>query len=62
MKAESKFIYKFIKILSNGAEKQVLVTNSTLDVEYHAYIDSCRANKMHWKLVRIYDGKIMFEG
>lgn len=55
-------MYKFIKILGNGAEKQVLVTNSTLDVEYHAYIDWCRANKMHWKLVRVYDGKIMFQG
>lgn len=55
-------MYKFIKILSNGAEKQVLVTNSTLDVEYHAYINWCRENKMHWKLVRVYDGKIMFQG
>ena len=54
-------MYKFYKILPNGYEKLVLVTDSTLDAEYHAYINWCRENNMRWKLVN-WEGKIKFQG
>ena len=53
-------MYTFFKVFENGAEKKVLKTNSTLDIEYHAYINWCRDNNVGWRLVRDYDGKVMF--
>lgn len=55
-------MYKFIKILHNGKEKHCATFNSTLDPEYHAYINWCRDNKMNWKLVDKLTGKIKFQG
>jgi hypothetical protein len=53
-------MYTFFKVFANGKQKQVLKTQSTLDVEYHAYINWCRENNVGWRLVRDYDGKVMF--
>ena len=55
-------MYKFYKIFQNGNEKYCATFNSTLDPEYHAYINWCKENDMNWKLVRSSDNKIMFEG
>ena len=53
---------KFIKILHNGNEKHCATFNSTLDAEYHAYIEWCRDNNMRWKLVVKSTGEIKFKG
>ena len=53
-------MYTFVKVFANGGEKKVLKTQSTLDVEYHAYINWCRENNVGWRLVRDYDNKVMF--
>lgn len=55
-------MYKFYKIFKNGFEKYCDTFNSTLDPRYHAYVNWCRENDMKWKLVRIFDNKVMFEG
>lgn len=59
-------MYKFYKLLGEGPNgsiwKYTGTFNSTLDPEYHAYINWCRENNMRWKLVRVFDQKIMFEG
>lgn len=55
-------MYKFYKIFASGAAKYCLTCNSTLDAEYHAYINWCQENNMHWKLVRTYDNKVMYQG
>lgn len=44
-------MYKFYKIFPNGKEKYCETFNSTLDPEYHAYINWCRENGIDWKLV-----------
>lgn len=56
------FTYTFYKILSNGNKKAVHYTDSTLDPEYHAYINWCRENNMRWQMVRNFDNKVMWEG
>ena len=53
-------MYKFYKIFPNGKEKYAESFNSTLDANYHAYINWCRDNNIGWKLVSTYDGKIKF--
>lgn len=53
-------LYKFYKIFPNGHKKYVHGTESTLDPEYHGYINWCRENKMSWELIRTFDGKIMY--
>lgn len=55
-------MYKFYKLLGNGNWKKADTFNSTLDPNYHAYINWCREHNMKWKLVRKFDDKIMFEG
>lgn len=55
-------MYKFYKILSNGKEKYCATFNSTLDPNYHAYIDWCRLYGIKWKLVWTYDNSIKFQG
>jgi hypothetical protein len=54
-------MYTFFKIFPNGKEKYCGVFQSTLDPEYHAYINWCRENSIGWKLVGS-DGKIKFQG
>jgi hypothetical protein len=49
--------YKFYKIFPNGKEKYAETFDSTLDPEYHAYINWCKENNVDWKLVDS-DGKI----
>lgn len=53
-------MYKFYKIFSDGKRKYVGKFNSTLDPEYHAYINWCKENKMDWCLISTYDGKIKY--
>jgi hypothetical protein len=55
-------MYKFYKLLGDGKWKYASIFNSMLDPNYHAYINWCKENDMRWKLVRISDGKTMFEG
>ncbi len=54
-------MFEFIKILHNGKEKKCETFNSTLDAEYHAYINWCKENNMNWKLVDKSSGKIKFQ-
>lgn len=53
-------MYKFYKLLDSGKWKYYDTFNSTLDPYYHAAINYCRENNMKWKLVRVFDNKIMF--
>jgi hypothetical protein len=53
--------YKFYKLLGNKW-KYADTFYSTLDPEYHSYINWCKENDIRWKLVRVFDEKIMFEG
>ena len=53
-------MYKFYKVFSTGKEKYCAMFNSTLDPEYHSYINWCKEYKIKWKLVRTYDLKIIF--
>ena len=55
-------MYKFYKVFPNGKEKYCETFNSTLDPEYHAYINWCRENKINWKLVRVFDNAVVFSG
>ena len=55
-------MYKFYKIFQTGKEKYCATFNTTLDPEYHAYIQWCRDNNVKWKLVRVSDNQIVFEG
>lgn len=54
-------MYTFYKIFPGGKKKYCATFNSTLDPEYHGYINWCRENEIDWELVRTYDGKVMFE-
>lgn len=54
-------MYKFYKLLPSGTWKYCATFNSTLDPEYHAYINWCREYKMHWKLIWTYDNSIKFQ-
>lgn len=54
-------MYKFYKIFPNSVEKYVGTFHSTLDPEYHAYINWCKENDISWKLVRTSDNKIMYK-
>jgi len=54
-------MYKFYKIFSNGKEKYCATFESTLDPEYHAYVNWCNENKMEWKLVWTYNNSIKFQ-
>lgn len=54
-------MYKFYKIFPNGKEKYADTFNSTLDPNYHAYINWCRENNIGWKLVRVFDNCVMFK-
>lgn len=55
-------MYKFYKIFPNGKEKYCDTFNSTLDPNYHAYINWCRENDIRWKLVRTFDNLIIYQG
>ena len=55
-------MYKFYKLLESGVWKYTDTFNSTLDPNYHSYINWCRDNSVKWKLVRTFDQKLMFEG
>lgn len=55
-------MYKFYKVFSSGHEKYCETFNSTLDANYHSYINWCEENGMSWKLVRVFDNKIMYQG
>ena len=52
--------YKFIKILHSGKEKVCATFDTTLDPEYHAYINWCNENGMGWKLVDL-EGNIKYQ-
>lgn len=54
-------MYKFYKLLPSGKWKYADTFNSTLDPNYHAYINWCKKYGMKWKLVRVFDDKIVFE-
>ena len=54
-------MYKFYKMFPNGKEKYCDTFNSTLDPNYHAYINWCRENKIEWKLVNTSDNTIKFK-
>ncbi len=53
-------MYKFFKVFSNGKEKYCDTFRSTLDPNYHAYINWCNENGIGWKLVGS-DGKVKFQ-
>lgn len=56
-------MYKFYKWMEKSQKwKYADTINSTWDANYHAYINWCKENNVKWKLVRVFDGKIMFEG
>jgi hypothetical protein len=55
-------MYKFYKIFANDKRKYVETFNSTLDPNYHAYINWCEQNKVNWELIRVSDNKVMFNG
>jgi len=55
-------MYKFYKLLGNNNWKYTDTFNSTLDPEYHSYINWCTENNVRWKLVRSFDNTIMFQG
>ena len=55
-------MYKFYKQLHSGVWKYVDTFNSTLDPNYHDRINWCRENKMNWKLERVFDGVIVYQG
>ena len=55
-------MYKFYKLLGSGKWKYADTFNSTLDPNYHEYINWCKMNNVRWKLVRVHDDKIMYEG
>jgi hypothetical protein len=44
-------MYKFYKIFSNGSKKYCYTFNSTLDPEYHAYINWCKENNIDWEVI-----------
>lgn len=54
-------MYKFYKIFPNGSKKYCATFESTLDPEYHAYINWCRENEFDWELIRVFDNKVMFQ-
>lgn len=43
-------MYKFYKIFVSGTKKYCATFNSTLDPEYHSYINWCKENNMEWVL------------
>ena len=47
--------------MPSGNWKYSETYNSTLDPSYHALIACCEANNMEWKLVRVFDNKVMYE-
>jgi len=55
-------MYKFYKIFPNGTRKYCDTFNSTLDPEYHAYINWCKENDMHWELIEVSTNKVKFNG
>jgi len=55
-------MYKFYKLLDSGIWKYADTFNSTLDPEYHSYINWCTENDIRWKLVRVSDNVTMFKG
>jgi hypothetical protein len=55
-------MYKFYKLLGNDKWKYADTFNSTLDPNYHEYINWCKVNNVKWKLVRTSDNKIMYGG
>lgn len=52
-------MYKFYKIFKNRSKKYCHTCDSTLDPEYHAYINWCRDNDIGWELVRVSDNKVI---
>ena len=52
-------MYMFYKIFKNGSKKYCHTCDSTLDPEYHAYINWCRDNDVGWELVRVSDNKVI---
>ena len=55
-------MYRFYRLIPSGNWKYADTFNSTLDPNYHATINWCRDNNIRWKLVRVFDEKIMFQG
>lgn len=62
-------MYRFYKIFSNGKKKYCDTFNSTLDPNYHAYINWCKQFSLDnpkfpigWELIRVHDNKVMFNG
>lgn len=55
-------MYKFYKIFSSGNEKYCATFDSTLDPEYHAYINWCKKYDVRWKLVSTFTGEVKFRG
>lgn len=53
------YLYTFYKVFDNGTKKTVLHTDSTLDPEYHGYVNWCTENNVKWELVRNYDKKVV---
>lgn len=53
-------LYKFYRLMPSGNWKYSDAFNSTLDPNYHAWINSCRENKQNWKLVSTYDDSIKY--
>ncbi len=53
-------MYKFYKLFKTGLRKYAETFNSTLDPNYHAYINWCKENDIDWELVRTFDNKVMF--
>lgn len=51
-------MYKFYRTLPNGNWKYCDVFNSTLDSNYHSYIDFCKTNNFSWLFTNT-DGLIL---
>jgi hypothetical protein len=44
-------MYKFYKIFRSGARKYCATFDSTLDPDYHSYINWCKENNTGWELL-----------
>ena len=53
-------MYKFYKIFKSGNKKYVATFNSTLDPEYHAYINWCNDNGIDWELIETSTNKVKY--
>jgi len=59
---ETADMYKFYKVFASGKWKYCGTFDSTLDPEYHSYINWCRDNGIGWILIRTADNTVKYQG